>query len=73
MQLAVVTASLFGDGLMLQRVESGPGDVQLVQHGERQRQDHEIGGHFGRAAGALECDLVSAVRGFLEPRQALSP
>jgi hypothetical protein len=49
---------------MFQRVESCPRDIQLVEHGERQRQDHEISRHFSDAAGTLECDLVPTVRGF---------
>ena len=71
MQLAVVTAALFGDRLVLQGVEARPGNVELVQYRKRQRQHHEVGDHVGRAAGSLEGDFVPAVRGFLEPRQAL--
>ncbi len=39
--------------------------------GERQCENHEIRCHFSGAAGSLECDLVSAVRGFDDPRQAV--
>ena len=72
MQLAVVTAALFGDGLVLEGVEARPRDVELVQHRKRKRQHHEVGDHVARAAGSLEGDFVPAVRGFLDPRQALS-
>ena len=71
MQLAVVTAALLGDGLMLEAVEARLGEVDLVQHRERKRQNDDVGDHFARAAGSFEREPVPAVCGFLDPREPL--
>ena len=72
MQLAIVAAPLFTDGLVLQRVEARLRYIELVQHGKRKRQDHEVGDHVARTGGCLEGECVPPVRRFLDPGQTLA-
>ena len=71
MQFAVAAAALLGDRTALQVVEPRAGHVQLVEHGERQREHDEVGDHLARAARTLERHSIASVGGFRQPHQAL--
>src|SRR5690606_14435238 len=69
LELAVAAAPLLTDRAALERIETGTREVDLVEHGKRQRQHDVVVSDFAARAALLERQPVATAGGLLDLRQ----